>query len=342
VSAAHWLLIIAWLGVTLYALLGGADFGGGFWDALAGGSRRGLAQRALIEHSIGPVWEANHVWLIFVIVLFWTCFPLVFASVASTLYVPLTLAALGIIARGAAFAFRKASTELWQLRLFGGAFAVSSVVTPFFLGTIAGGVASGRVPPGLARGDVIRSWWNPTSVLAGLLAIGTTAYLAAVYLTNDARRRGSVELAEAFRRRGLVSALVTGVVVLGGIAVLRADAPRLYAGLTGRALPVVAVSGLAGLVSLALLYRRSYVLVRATAALAVATVLWGWAVAQYPLLLPPDATVSRTSAEPSVLHATLASVVVGLVLLVPSLLWLFVLFQRGHAEEEARDRRRAE
>lgn len=327
-SAAQWLLVLAWTGVTLYALLGGADFGGGFWDMLAGEARRGLAQRRLIEHSIGPVWEANHVWLIFVLVLFWTCFPAVFASVASTLYIPLTLVALGIIARGSAFAFRKASTELWQLRLFGGAFALSSMLTPFFLGTVAGGVASGRVPAGLARGDLLTSWWNPTSVLAGLLAVGSTAYLAAVYLTGDARRSGVPGLAEAFRLRGLVSAAVTGVITLGGILILRDDAPRLYAGLTGRALPVVVISVLAGLASLALLVMRRYALARVTAALAVAAVLWGWALAQYPVLLPPDVTVSRAAAAPPVLHATLAVAVVGMALLVPSLLWLFSLFQR--------------
>jgi cytochrome d ubiquinol oxidase subunit II len=330
--AAPVLLALGWIGITLYALLGGADFGGGFWDMLAGGARRGFAQRRQIEHSIGPVWEANHVWLVFVLVLFWTCFPLVFASVASTLYIPLTLVAIGIIARGSAFAFRKASTELWQLRLFGGAFALSSMLTPFFLGTIAGGVASGRVPSGLARGDLLTSWWNPTSILAGLLAVGSTAYLAAVYLTGDARRSGHPGLAEAFRRRGLVTAVVTGAIALGGILVLRDDAPRLYAGLTGRALPVVVLSALAGLVSLVLLIVRRYVLARGTAALAVAAVLWGWALAQYPLLLPPDVTVARAAADPAVLHATLAVVIVGMALLVPSLLWLFGLFQRGDGE----------
>jgi len=330
--AAQTLLVLGWIGITLYALLGGADFGGGFWDMLAGGARRGFAQRRQIEHSIGPVWEANHVWLIFVLVLFWTCFPLVFASVASTLYIPLTLVAIGIIARGSAFAFRKASSELWQLRLFGGAFALSSVLTPFFLGTVAGGVASGRVPSGLARGDLLTSWWNPTSVLAGLLAVGSTAYLAAVYLTGDARRSGHTEVAEAFRHRGLVTAVVTGAIAIGGILVLRDDAPRLYAGLTGRALPVVVLSAVAGLVSLVLLTVRRYVLARGTAATAVAAVLWGWALAQYPLLLPPDVTVARAAADPAVLHATLATVIVGMVLLVPSLLWMFGLFQRGDGE----------
>ena len=329
-TAAQWLLILAWAGLTMYALLGGADFGAGFWDALAGGARRGFAQRRLIEHSIGPVWEANHVWLIFVLVVFWTCFPGVFASVASTLYIPLTLVALGIIARGAAFAFRKTSTELWQLRLFGGGFVLSSVLTPFFLGTIAGGVASGRVPYGLAKGDLVGSWWNPTSMLAGVLAVGTTSYLAAAYLTADARRDGHIQLAEAFRRRSLSTAVVTGIIALGSIFILRSDAPALYTGLTGRALPIVVLSALAGLASMALLIARRYGLTRITAALAVAALLWGWAIAQYPVMLPPHVTVSDAAAGPEVLHATLATVIVGMVLLVPSLLWLFTLFQRTH------------
>src|SRR3954449_3659837 len=154
-SLADTALAVLWLGLTAYVLFGGADFGGGFWDLVAGGDRRGAAHRGLVEHAIGPVWEANHVWLIFVIVMLWTGFPSVFAAVASTLYIPLTLVALGIIARGAAFAFRKVSQKLWQQRLFGGAFALSSVVTPFFLGAVGGALASGRVPPGIAAGDPI-------------------------------------------------------------------------------------------------------------------------------------------------------------------------------------------
>jgi cytochrome d ubiquinol oxidase subunit II len=326
---AQWLLAVMWLGLTLYTLLGGADFGGGCWDLLAGGARRGMPQRKLIEHSIGPVWEANHVWLIFVIVLLWTGFPSVFAAVTSTLYIPLTLAAFGIIARGAAFAFRKASTELWQQRLFGAAFALASVLTPFFLGTVAGGVASGRVPPGLAEGDLLTSWWNPTSVLSGALAVGTCAYLAAAYLCADARREGSAELAEAFRRRGLATGVLVGLVALGGILVLRADAPRLYDGLTGRALPLVVVSAAGGLASLVLLVLRRFTLVRLTAAVAVAAVIWGWALGQYPVMLEPGVTVTEAAASPSVLSATLAALAVGAVLLIPSMLWLFVLVQRA-------------
>jgi cytochrome d ubiquinol oxidase subunit II len=328
VSLAEVLLAVTWVGVTAYALLGGADFGGGFWDLLAGGDRGGRAQRALIEHSIGPVWEANHVWLIFVLVVLWTAFPPVFAAVASTLYVPLTLAAVGIIARGAAFAFRKSVAELPLKRLFGAAFALSSVLTPFFLGTVAGAVASGRVPPGNASGEVIASWWNPTSVLGGSLAVGVCAYLAAVYLTADAARASQPGLAEQLRRRALVTGLTVGAVALAGIAVLRADAPALFDGLTGRALPLIAASALAGLASLWLLWRRRFLAVRVTAAIAVAAVVWGWAVGQYPWMLQGALTIEEAAASRAVLQAVLASLGVGALLFLPPLAWLFVLFQR--------------
>jgi cytochrome bd ubiquinol oxidase subunit II len=327
VSAADALLAILWIGLTLYALLGGADFGAGLWDLLAGGAERGRPQRDLIEHSIGPVWEANHVWLIFVITLFWTAFPTAFAPFAATLYIPLTLAALGIIARGAAFAFRKASEELWLQRLFGAAFAFSSVVTPFFLGTIAGAVASGRVPARIEDGDVLGSWWNPTSVTVGLLAVGACAYLAAVYLCADARRAGRERLAEGFRRRALVTGVVVGLATVAAPLVVRADAPALVAGLTGRALPIALTSVLAGVASLGLLIARRYVLVRVTAALAVAAVVWGWGAAQYPQVLP-GLSVPAAAGDPAVLSAVLWVLGIGALLLVPSLVFLFTVFQR--------------
>ncbi len=329
-TLAEWLLVVMWAGLTLYALLGGADFGGGFWDLVAGGDRKGMPRRKLIEHAIGPVWEANHVWLIFVLVLLWTGFPRVFAAVSSTLYIPLTLAAFGIIARGAAFAFRKASTQLWQQRLFGAAFAISSVFTPFFLGTIVGGIASGRVPAGIAQGDLLTSWWNPTSILGGILAVGVTAYLAAVFLTGDAARTGKADLVEVFRRKALVTGVVMGLAALGGIGVLRADAPTLYRGLTSRALPLIVISAVAGLASLALLWVRRLMLVRLTAVIAVTAVMWGWAVGQYPLMLPPEVTISSAAASAPVLTATLGALGIGALLLLPSLLWLFILFQREH------------
>jgi len=322
---------VVWLGVTCYALFGGADFGAGFWDLLAGGARRGDPRRRLIERSIGPVWEANHVWLIFVLVVLWTCFPRLFGAVSSTLWIPLTLAALGVIARGSAFAFRKTVTEVWQRRLFGAAFAASSVLTPFFLGAAAGGVAAGRVPPGIGAGDAVSSWWNPVSVMTGLLAVLSCAYLAAVYLTADARRAGDAELAGWFRWRALAAGVAAGIVTAAGLLFLRHDAAALYHGITHRGLPLAVLSAVAGVISLALLWRRQFLIARVTAALAVTAVLWAWAAAQYPRLLQPGLTISQAAATRPVLLATLISLAVGAVLLIPSLTWLYLLFQRSGA-----------
>ncbi|MBP0457292.1 cytochrome d ubiquinol oxidase subunit II [Streptomyces montanisoli] len=321
-------LAVTWAGLTCYALFAGADFGAGFWDLLAGRDKRGLPQRRFIEHSIGPVWEANHVWLIFVLVLLWAGFSPVFAAVLSTLYIPLTLAALGIIARGAAFAFRKASVELWQQRLFGACFALSSVLTPFFLGTVAGGVASGRVPAGIAAGDTVTSWANPTSFLGGVLAVLACAHLAAVYLCQDAARGGDAALAAQFRRRAVLSGLASGVVALAGIAILHEDATVLFHGLTHRALPLVVVSAVAGVVGLVLLVRDHFVWARAVAALAVAAILWSWGGAQYPNMLVPSTTVGDAASTDAVLAACLISLAVGFLLLVPSLWLLYATFQR--------------
>jgi len=328
-TLANTVLALMWLGMTAYALFAGADFGAGVWDLLAGGTVRGAPQRRLIEHSIGPVWEANHVWLIFVLVVLWTATPPAFAAVASTLYIPLTLAAFGMIARGAAFAFRKAVTGERLERFFGAAFAFSSVVTPFFLGTVAGGVASGRVPPGIAQGDVITSWLNPTSLLGGVLAVGVCAYLAAVYLCGDAVREGATGVEAAIRGRGIISAVAVGVVALAGIAVLRSDAPDLFYGLTHRGLPLILVSAVAGIASVVLLVRRRYGPARLAAALAVTAVVWGWAAGQYPYVLPPELTIEEAAASRATLIAMLVSLLLGSLLLVPSLWYMYALFQRS-------------
>ncbi|MGW0291161.1 cytochrome d ubiquinol oxidase subunit II [Streptomyces tuirus] len=328
------MLAVLWIGMTAYVLFGGADFGAGVWDLLAGGARRGRDQRDLVEHSIGPVWEANHVWLIFVIVLTWTGIPSVFAAIASTLYIPLTAVALGIIARGAAFAFRKVSRELWRQRLFGATFAFSSLVTPFFLGTVAGAIASGRVPPGIAAGDLVTSWVNPTSLISGVLAVGTAAYLAAVYLTRDAQRIGDEALTQAFRLRALYTGVFVGVMSAVGLFVLRADARPVFDDLTsGAALPLLVLSVAAGVVSLALLaWGRSYLMVRLTAALAVTGLLWGWGIGQHPVLLP-GVTLDEAAATDAVLGASLGALAVGAILLLPSLWWLYATFQRDRTGE---------
>ena len=328
-TLADLLAAVLWAGVTLYALFGGADFGAGFWDLIAGGPERGAPKRKLIEHSIGPVWEANHVWLIFVLVVMWTCFPALFGAISSTLWIPLTLAAFGVIARGSSFAFRKVATDVRRQRIFGGGFALSSVVTPFFLGAAAGAVAAGRVPPGVGRGNALASWWNPVSVMTGVLAVVVCAYLAAVYLTADARRSGDPALVAQFRIRALIAGAIAGIVSALGLLLLHNDAPALAHGLAHRALPLVIVSGVAGLVSLALLYLGRFLTARITAALAVAAVLWAWAAAQYPNLLNPGLTISQGAANHTVLEAVLISLGAGAVLLVPSLAWLYLLFQHS-------------
>ena len=332
---AQTVLVFLWSGITAYVLFGGADFGAGLWDLVAGGAEAGARQRARIEHSIGPVWEANHVWLIFALVVVWTAFPSAFAAIMATLSVPLTAVAFGVILRGSAFAFRKSVTEPALRRLFGAAFALSSVVTPFFLGAATGAIASGRVPTRVGAGDVLRSWLNPSGVLGGVLAVGVCSYLAAVYLCADARRAGEDDLAEGFRRRAVLMGALVGVVALAGIAVLHQDAPRLFGRLTGVALPVILASAALGLASLVLLAVRRYVAVRVTAALAVTAVLWGWAVGQYPMLLGTHLDIGEAAAPEAVLRPLIAVLAGGTALLVPSLLLLYGMFQSEPGDEVA-------
>lgn len=199
------------IGVVLDARFGGADFGSGFWDLTAGGPERGSRVRVLIDHSIGPVWEANHVWRIYILVFLWTAYPTAFAAIMTTVFIPMSLALLGIVLRGANFAFRKYSSTMTQAHLFGALFAGASLITPFFFGTVVGAIASGRVPT-QGYGDRVSSWVNPTSLLGGTLAVGTSAFLAGVFLTADAARSGDRRLAEYLRIRTLMVGAVTDVV----------------------------------------------------------------------------------------------------------------------------------
>lgn len=326
---------VLWTGVTLYAVLGGADFGGGFWDLLAGSPKRGAAARRLIEKSMGPVWEANHVWLIFGIVTLWTGFPSGFTAVMTTLWIPLTAAALGIILRGAAFAFRNAVVALPERRGFGAIFAFSSILSPWFLGAAAGAVASGRVPSGNAAGAPVASWLGPTSLLGGALAVLVCAHLAAVYLTGDAARAREEALALSFRRKALLTGVLTGALSLSALLVIRHDATHLFDGLAERGAPAILAAYAAGFLSLAALWFRKYVLARPCAAGAVAAVIWGWGLAQYPDLLPGHLALGDAAAHPSSLRAILVALAFGVVLLAPSLWFLFRLQATASAESPA-------
>jgi cytochrome bd ubiquinol oxidase subunit II len=318
-------------GIVLYATFGGADFGAGFWDLTAGGAEAGRGPRGLIDRAIGPVWEANHVWLIFCLVVMWTAFSGAFAAIMTTLYLPLGLAALGIVLRGSGFAFRKVSVRTAEQRANGAVFAASSVITPFFLGTVAGGIASGRVPTA-GGADPIASWINPTSILGGGLAVVLSAYLAAVFLIAEARARNAEDLEGWFRRRARGAGVVAGAVAVAGILVLRADAHRLFDRLLGPGLPLVLVSAMAGLTALALLRRGSPAILRTLAVVAATTVVAGWGVAQYPYLLGTHLSIAAGAAPRSTLVAVVVVASIAAPLVVPSLGILYWLQQRGGLE----------
>ena len=332
---------VLWVGATLYAVFGGADFGAGLWALLAGRDERGERARELVAWAIGPVWEANHVWLIFVLVVLWTGFSEAFASIMSTLFIPLSLAALGIVLRGSAFAFHKLARRLHYRRLAERTFGLFSLLTPLFMGTVVGAIASGRVPVGNAAGDAVTSWLNAVSLLTGALFVATGAYLSAVFLVSDARRANDPELERYFSTRALIAALVTGAIALAGIFVYRADARFIYDGLTSEGLPLVIVSALCGLGVLGLLWRGAERGARPLAVGAVVAVIWGWGVAQYPYLLPRTLTIKDGAAASDALTAILIVFAVAVVVVLPALGFLYTLAQRSMLEGEAESPRPA-
>jgi cytochrome bd ubiquinol oxidase subunit II len=318
------------LGVIIYGVLAGADFGSGFYDLTAGRGRPGAQVRTLIDHSIGPVWEANHVWLIYVLVMWWSGFPAAFAAAMTTFGVPLRLALAGIVLRGASFALRKHAATFRLARLFGAVFAGSSLITPFFLGAAVGGIASGRVPAN-GYGDRLGSWLNPTSAVGGALAVVTCVFLAGVFLTADAARTGYPQLAEQLRRRTLGVGVIAGVVVAAGLGLLLDDAPTLSRGLLHAGYPLLLLADIAGILTLIVLYRRRYSLARCFAVTAVGAVIAGWGVGQYPWMLVDQLTLDAAAGAPATLGALLVVVALAVVLVLPALGYLLWLSQTGHA-----------
>jgi cytochrome d ubiquinol oxidase subunit II len=330
-------MVFVLLGLVFYVVLGGADFGAAIWQVVTGPGERGARIREHAHEAMGPVWEANHVWLIFVLTVTWTAYPAAFGSLASTLCVALFVAGLGIIVRGAAYALRSGSSDPREVGRIDAASAVSSVLTPFALGAAIGGIASGRVPFGNAQGDLITSWLNPTSILIGALAVVFCAYLAAVYLSADAVRRGHADLVAPFRTRALAAGTVAGALSIGGLVVLHEDAYQLYHELVaGDGLPALIVSVVAGLGTFALVVRGRFEPARYTAAVAVAAIVAGWALAQSPTFLP-GLTVEEAAAPHDVLVAITVAVLGGAIILFPSLALLFRLTlggRLGYAHEE--------
>ena len=339
-NEAEAVAIVLLVGAMMYAIFGGADFGAGLWQLRTPEGKLGERVTHRIDASLTPVWEANHVWLIFILVVTWTGFPEAFSAVMTTLYIPLSLAAVGIVLRGANFAFRHAisGTSLeWATRVF----AVSSILTPFFMGTIVGAIASGEVPPD-GGGDPTASWTGVLPLLIGAMFVATGAYIAAVFLVRDARAAGEDDVEAHFRRCAIGVAVVAGALAVGGVFALRADARFVYDGLTGPGLPLVILSALAVAGALALLVRGAgdrleALALRPLAVGAVAMVVWGWGVAQHPYLLPPEGgseglTIDAAAAASASLVTILVVFGIAAVLILPAIGLLYVLSQRSLLE----------
>jgi cytochrome d ubiquinol oxidase subunit II len=322
------------LSLNAYVLLAGADFGGGVWDLLASGPRRNR-QREVISHAIGPIWEANHVWLILAIVLTFTCFPAVYARLGTVLHIPLTLMLIGIVLRGSAFTFRTYDSQHDAAqRRWGRIFSSASVITPILLGVSIGAVASGRVGKETQGGFVeqfIAPWLTPFGFSVGLLTLVLFAFLAAVYLTLESTDR---DLCEDFRIR----ALVCGVVVFFASALVLLlspeGAPLVRGGLIDSpwAVPLHLLTAAAAIAVLLALWFRRYRFARLMVGLQVSLIFWGWALAQYPFLLPPTYTIRNTAAPESTLRLTLIVLAAGGVILLPSLWYLFQVFKTTPAD----------
>lgn len=317
--------------LTAYVLLAGADFGGGVWDLLAFGESR-QRQRDLIAHAMGPVWEANHVWLILVIVLLFTCFPPVFARLAIVLHIPLTLMLIGIVLRGSAFTFRSYETRADRAqRRWGRLFSIASLVTPVLLGMIVGAIASGRAGSVAAEAGFtdtyLAPWLTPFSLTVGLMALGLFAFLAAIYLAWEAE---DAALRETFRVRGLAAGVLVFLasMLALGIALGESGSP-MGPGLTRatHSIPLQAATGLAAVTALVGLWTRRYGLARVAAGAQVTLILWGWGLAQYPYLVPPDLTIEGAAAPAVTLRLVLIALAVGALVLAPSLWYLFRVFK---------------
>jgi cytochrome d ubiquinol oxidase subunit II len=335
VSPEDLVLGATWLALTLYSVLGGADFGAGIWDAVTLG-RMPKEDRDLLYRAIGPVWEANHVWLIFAVVLLFTAFPPAFAAASHALAVPLLAALVGIVVRGSAFAFRSYGPDTRRAeRGWSIAFGAASTLAPLAMGAAAGAIAGGRIratPDGRHKGDLLE-FLGPMAALGALLACALCAYLAAAYLARESAALGTTERTGAWRRRAIIAGIASGALALLGLDVARSSAPALFAGLLSRGLPFVLVSGAAALGSFVAMWRGRFTAAAALSALAVGSVIGGWGAAQHPAVIPPDLTVAAVRAPREVLVATLVAAAIGGAALVPSLWFLLRTFKAARRAE---------
>jgi cytochrome d ubiquinol oxidase subunit II len=339
-----WVIVVA---LNAYVLFGGADFGGGVWDLLASGPRR-ERQRELIANAIAPIWEANHVWLIVVVVMLFVCFPVAFAAFGTVLHIPLSLMLVGIVLRGSAFVFRSYSHgPRSEQRRWGQIFAAASLITPAVLGMCVGAVVSGNVGRAMAAVSAgtpesfnavyVRPWLSPFEIAVGAMTVALLSFLAATYLTVEAE--GDRDLQEDFRTRALGAAVVAMALAIVALA-LGAASGGVLIGLVrpGWATPVLAGSAVAALGSATALFRRRFHLARLAAGAWVTLVLWGWVLAQFPLIVPPNLTIGAAAASDRALAETMVVLVGGAVVLIPSLWYLLRVF-KSRAALQASDSR---
>ena len=337
-TSASLVALVLLVALAAYSCGGGTDYGAGLWDLTAGGTDRGIRPRSLIDYAMAPVWEVNNVWLVFVLVVTWTGFPEVFAAVFSAAWVALTLAILGLILRGVGFAFRKTTRHVVRHRRFSVVFGVASLLTPFFFAATLGGIASGRIPLGSRGSTLATTWWNPTSVAFGALALTATAFIAAVFLVGDARRFGAPDLVAYFRRRAVASA--AAFVVVGGVTVgvLAIDAPHLVDGFwRGWGLVFTIAAPVMAVASAVLVARGMAHPPRLTAVAAVGSAVFAWGLAQRPYILPPTMTIESAAGAAPTLDWLVIVAVVALVLVTPALALLYWLDARGELEADHDD-----
>ncbi len=327
------------LAVTAYSTAGGTDYGAGIWDLLAGRFRHAAEVRALIDHAMAPVWEANNVWLVFAAVIAWTGFPLLYESVFLSLYPLFALALLGLILRGAFFAFRKAAitpaSRLAATRVFG----ISSLLAPFSFAAALGAIASGKVGVGSPVVPVWQACLDPLAIAFGVVALTATAFSGASFLVGDARRSHdgvlgpAAELVEYFRRRALVAAAALLVVALVTLVLIAVESPGVFRGMVaGLGLPFAIAAVLAVLAVAWLMWRRLYRWYRVLTVVGVGSFVFAWGFGQSPYVLPGRLTIQQAAGAPGIEALLLAITVVALLLVVPSLFLLYVLDQRSALE----------
>lgn len=329
-------LLLILLALGIYTVFGGADFGVGVWQFNLA-MRVPAEDRALMHAAIGPVWETNHVWLIFAIVLLLNAFPPALAAAGQAIWVPLLLALVGIIFRGAAFAFRAYSIGApqqqygWEV-----VFALASTMAPFFLGAAAGTIASGEIVldhAGRFQGNSLTAWMSPLAWYMGFFTVGMCAYAAAVLLAGEGHRERQVALTERWRRRALVIGYVVGALALAGLIVVKMTAPHLWKGLTGYAAPAVGLSMLGGFLSLLAMRRRHFLLAAAGVFFAEFAVILAWGMSQYPYLIPEQMTIAQAAAPSNVLVIMTVCAIGGMAILTPGLIYLFVIFKTTTREQ---------